>query len=199
MFIYRINESLTLQVLQLHHAKELYTLVQRSAVHLRQWLPWVDTTECVSDIEVFIKASQKQFANNYGFQAGIWHEEELIGVIGFHRINWHDRATCIGYWLAEEYQGNGVMTKACCALIDYALGPLALNRVEIRTAVENKRSRAIPERLGFTQEGCIRDAQWLYDHYVDHVVYSILAKEWPSQGAPHKITPKYEPRYNPQM
>jgi ribosomal-protein-serine acetyltransferase len=56
-----------------------------------------------------------------------------------------------------------------------------LNKVEIHCAVDNKRSRAIPERLGFTQEGIIRANQWLYDHYVDDVIYGMLASEWSEQ------------------
>jgi ribosomal-protein-serine acetyltransferase len=51
--------------------------------------------------------------------------------------------------------------------------------VEVRAAPGNRRSRAIPERLGFRQEGILRDAEWLYDHYVDLVVYAMLADDWP--------------------
>jgi ribosomal-protein-serine acetyltransferase len=63
-------------------------------------------------------------------------------------------------------------------LTDYAFNELKLDKVEIRVAVENKKSRGIPERLGFVSEGCIRQAEWLYDHYVDHIVYGMLAKDW---------------------
>jgi ribosomal-protein-serine acetyltransferase len=63
-------------------------------------------------------------------------------------------------------------------LVDYAFNELGLNRLEIRCATENTKSRAIPQRLGFKQEGTIRQAEWLYDHYVDLVVYGILASEW---------------------
>lgn len=55
---------------------------------------------------------------------------------------------------------------------------LKLNKVEIRAAIENKKSRSIPERLGFVNEGSIRQAEWLYDHFVDQIVYGILAIEW---------------------
>lgn len=72
------------------------------------------------------------------------------------------------------------MTKSCRALINHAFSELNLNRVDIRCAVENSKSRAIPERLGLRQEGVIRQAEWLYDKYVDHVVYGVLTDEWQS-------------------
>lgn len=70
------------------------------------------------------------------------------------------------------------MTEAVKVFVEHALVDLKLNRVEIRCAVENYKSRSIPERLGFTKEGLTRESEWLYDHYVDHVIYSMLASEW---------------------
>jgi ribosomal-protein-serine acetyltransferase len=102
----------------------------------------------------------------------------MVGGIGFHSLNWSAQKVEIGYWLAASMQGKGLMTKATVALITYAFQELMLNKVEIHCATGNMRSRAIPERLGFTQEGVIREAEWLYDHYVDLVVYGMLAREW---------------------
>jgi ribosomal-protein-serine acetyltransferase len=84
----------------------------------------------------------------------------------------------LGYWLGEEYQGKGLVTAACRALVEHAFGELGLNRVVISCATENEKSCAIPERLGFRREGIERQAEWLYDHFVDHVTYSALASEW---------------------
>ena len=53
-----------------------------------------------------------------------------------------------------------------------------VQKVEIWVAEGNGKSRAIAERLGFVQEGIIRNAEWLYDHYVNHVVYGVLRSEW---------------------
>ena len=73
------------------------------------------------------------------------------------------------------------MTKTVKALLQYAFETLKLHKVEIRVAEANHKSRAIPERLGFMQEGTIRVAEWLYDHYVNHVIYGMLVSEWRQQ------------------
>ena len=55
---------------------------------------------------------------------------------------------------------------------------LQLNRIEIRAAIGNVKSQAIPEKLGFAKEGCVREAEWLYDHYVDHIIYGMLKSDF---------------------
>jgi ribosomal-protein-serine acetyltransferase len=102
----------------------------------------------------------------------------LAGVIGYHSIDWENRSTALGYWLGMEFQGRGLATAACRALVSYAFEELGLNRVSIAYATENEKSCAIPERLGFRREGVQRQAEWLYDHFVDHAVYAALASEW---------------------
>ena len=70
------------------------------------------------------------------------------------------------------------MTAAVRALTDHALRAWELNRVEIGVASENRHSRAIPERLGFREEGTVRQAQRVGDRYLDLVVYGMLAEDW---------------------
>jgi len=101
-------------------------------------------------------------------------------------MDWANRAASVGYWLGEAHQGRGTMTKACSALTSHAFSGMGLHRIEIRCAVENRKSRAIPERLGFRNEGLIRDAEWLYDRFVDHVVYGMLETEWHSARTDHR-------------
>jgi len=126
---------------------------------------------------MWIQGALKQFADNRELHAGIWFEDNLAGVIGC-RFSWQNHSAVIGYWLGSEYQGKGLMTSACKTFLSHCFSALNLNRIEIRCAVNNNRSRAIPLRLGFRQEGIIKEAEWLYDHYVDHVVYGLLAREW---------------------
>ncbi|MBK3493661.1 GNAT family N-acetyltransferase [Viridibacillus sp. YIM B01967] len=178
MFTVKVDDDLKLKLLQEYDAAELFAVTKSSAVSLREWLPFIDSNESIADTQQFIRVSLKQFSNNDGFQAAIVFKEKIVGVIGFHQINWQNKSTSLGYWLSKDYEGLGIMTKSVRALINHAFLDLQLNRIEIRAAVENKRSRAIPERLGFTVEGISRQSEWLYDHYVDHTVYSILSEEW---------------------
>jgi ribosomal-protein-serine acetyltransferase len=173
-----IDHEVTLRLFEEADVAEIFALIDRNRAHLREWLPWVDYNTSPDDSLKFIRHSQQQYLNNEGFQLGICYQERLAGVIGYHAVNWPNRHVEIGYWLGAEFQGNGLMTRACRALVDYAFERLMLNRVAILCATGNARSRAIPERLGFTQEGIVRDGEWLYDHFVDLVIYSMLAREW---------------------
>jgi ribosomal-protein-serine acetyltransferase len=178
MFTYRVDAEIELRIFEDRHAEDLYNLTNLNREFLRQWLLWADDIRTVGDSRAFIRDGLKQFAENDGFQAGIWYDGELVGCIGFHRIGWFDRVTEIGYWLGAAYTGQGIMTRACAAMLDYAFNIYHLHRVVIRCAAGNSKSRAIPERLGFTQDGVMRDEIYLHGEYHDHVVYSILADEW---------------------
>lgn len=178
MFSHIVDEQIQLKLLQLQDAEELFEVTDRNRVHLRVWLPWVDGPRHPEDTREFIRGSLHAFAKNNGFQCGISYEGRLVGCIGLNGIDWNNRKTSIGYWLASEVQGKGIMTKSVQAVMDYIFHDLHLNRIEIRAGVYNRRSRAIPERLGFIQEGIIRDAEWLYDHFIDHAVYGMLKADW---------------------
>lgn len=173
-----VDDLLYLKSLELREAEPLMLLVDANRSYLRRWLPWLDVTKNIDEMITFVESALRQDASGLGFQAGIWYGGELAGIIGYHHLEWANRSTCLGYWLAERYQGHGIMTKVCRSMVEYAFDDWRLNRVEIRCAMENLRSRAIPERLGFKPEGVLREAEWLYDHYVDHVVYGMLAKHW---------------------
>ena len=183
MFALPLGNDAELRMLEMRHADELFELIDQNRFYLRQWLGWVDSTQTVADQRTFIRGVLQQFANNNGFQAGIWYSGALAGVIGFNYIDWHNSRTEFGYWLGAPFQGHGLITRACHTLIDYSFDELRLNRVEILCASGNTRSRAIPERLGFTQDGIIRQGEWLYDHFVDLVMYGMLADEWQERAS----------------
>ncbi|MCI0706521.1 MAG: GNAT family N-acetyltransferase [Ignavibacteriae bacterium] len=173
-----IDNELELRLLDESDAEPLFRLVDENRKHLREWLPWLDHNTRVEDTMQFLHSCRVQYDNQICFNASIRHNGAIAGVIGFHPIDWQNRSAMIGYWIAKQYEGKGMMTRACSALTTYAFKNLSLNRVDIRCATGNARSCAIPKRLGFRFEGTLRQAEWLYDHFVDLHVYSMLAKDW---------------------
>jgi len=178
MFSRRIDEELELRPVDERHAEELTALVRRDLGHLRPWMPWATERYSVEDAREFIRRQMRQYAEDMGFATLIFFRGRVAGSIGYNNIDWSNRKTDIGYWLGADFQGRGLMTRSCRALVEHAFRELRLNRVEIYCAVENVRSRRIPERLGFTQEGTHRQAEWVHDHFKDLVSYSMLAREW---------------------
>ncbi len=176
------SETFSLIPLELHDAESLFTLTEENREYLRRWLPWLDSIRRVEDTRAFIRAAKTQAFQNNGTQLAIRLNDQIVGIVGHHQIDCRNRLTSLGYWIGEGFQGRGLVTTACQTLVGHAFDDARLNRVEIRCAVGNHRSRAVPQRLGFRQEGLFRDAEWLYDHFVDHVVYAMLARDWTGSG-----------------
>lgn len=183
MLRFELTEDRSMRLLDSADADELFALIDANREYLARWMPFVGQTRSAADSLAFIHAAVRQHEENRSLQMAIIQEGRIVGVAGFHRIDWTARATSIGYWLAEAHQGAGTMTLAVRELVDYAIRVLGLHRVEIRAGVENRRSRAIPERLGFHEDGTVRAAERIGSRVIDHVIYAITDREWtPSHG-----------------
>ena len=169
-------DSLGIRPLEADDAAELYALVKANP-DLEEWMPWAAEQDLAAT-ERFIADAEKQLVGENGFQAAIEPEGRIIGVVGFHEVDWVNRNTSIGYWLAEAARGQGIMTAAVRALLDHAFYEWELHRVEIHCAPGNLPSRAIPERLGFREEARLRETELVGGRYLDSVVYGILEGEW---------------------
>lgn len=82
-----------------------------------------------------------------------------LGPVGLHRVEWTHRTAEVGYWTAAAARGRGLTTEAVGLMCAWALGPLGLQRIELRADVENAASQRVAEKLGFTREGVLRGAQ----------------------------------------
>lgn len=176
MFRFVVGDEIELRLHEERHLDELYTLVERNRTYLKEWLPWADQGR--EDVSDFVKKALQDFATGEAYQIGIWYRDRLAGSMG---LDAHNRMFCkmeIGYWISEELQGKGIVTRACWAMVSFAFAELKLNRVEIHVAVGNDRSCSIPERLGFTKEATLRKMGWHAGEHVDLVVYGMLAGEW---------------------
>jgi ribosomal-protein-serine acetyltransferase len=174
----KINENLRLELTAEKYAFALYHAVDKNRKHLSQFLPWVGNMQSVSDFDNYIKSCELLYRQGKEVSFVIISNEDAVGRIGLHYINTVNKNTAIGYWLTKNAEGKGIITKSCEAVINYGFRQLGLHRIEIKAAVENLRSRAIPEKFHFTKEGILRQAEFLNGKFLDIVLYSILKNEW---------------------
>lgn len=178
MFQIPINPYLSLRLLMKSNAQELFELVDQSKAHLAKWLPWARKVENVEEYQQLLPRWLADFAANRALHVGIFAQDQLIGIVGFHYFDQLNHQTSIGYWLGESFQGKGYMTMAVKKMLEIAFQQYDMNRVEIRCAVDNHRSRAVPVRLGFREEGILREVERIGEQYVDHVVYGLTKTDW---------------------
>lgn len=173
-----VDDGIELRRVSTADCPELYAAIDRNRSRLRNWLPWVTDTFQQSDLLDFVRQREIDNAARLSLTMNIWFQGALCGGIGLHAINQRDRSTSIGYWLDGAYEGRGIMTRACHAIVTEGFRHYGLHRIEIRCATGNSRSEAIARRLGFLEEGTLREAEWLYDHWVDLRVFSMLEQHW---------------------
>ncbi|HEY0546298.1 MAG TPA: GNAT family protein [Pyrinomonadaceae bacterium] len=174
MFHYQVDDDSELRLLEERHAESLLALIERN----RERHPEIPQLHTLEDARGYIRRDLDLFADNKGLGIGIWHRGKLAGAVRYHEIDWTNRSTELGYWLGADFEGRGLVTKACGVLLEHAFKELGLNRVVISCAAENTRSRAVAGRLGFTQEGVRRQAELVAGRFVDQAIYALLAYEW---------------------
>jgi len=169
--------SLKLRLLKEEDAEELFLSNDQNRGHLRQWMPWLEETKSPSELN-FIRRSLESATAGTQYSYALVLDDELVGVVAFNNIEKLNHCATMGYWLAKSKMGRGYMTAAVKALIDEGFQQLELNRIQARVATGNYPSQAVCDRLGLKKEGVLRQAEWLYDHYVDLTMNSILRSEW---------------------
>ncbi len=173
-----VDENISLEFLEAIHAESLYNLVNANRAYLKQWLPWVDHMQSVADFQQYINNCNKQAAAQTDFGYSIVIDKNIVGRIGMHHINLQNKIGEIGYWLADGLQGRGIVNKCCKTLIHHSFTVLGLNRIEIKCAVGNDKSKAVIEKLQFKPEGILRQAEWLNGKFIDLYLYAMIKEEW---------------------
>jgi ribosomal-protein-serine acetyltransferase len=174
----RINEQLQLRTYQPYDAPELYRCVDKNRAHLREFLPWVNTTLRAEHSLEFIRNALVQETAQQALTMGIFLNDQLVGGIGMYDWNHYLKKAQIGYWLDKNHEGRGLMLQCTTALITFLFHNVGLNKIEIHFLPYNTRSSELTKRLGAKVEGVLRDSILLNGAYEDVVVTGILRREW---------------------
>lgn len=173
-----IDEATLLRSYRPEDAAELFRAIYASRDHLRPWLSWVNHTTRQEHSLQFINQSLQELHEQQSLALGIFHHQQIIGGIGMHNREVHLKRVQIGYWIAKDFEGQGIITKCSLRFVDFLFEKLGLNKIELHFAVPNTRSAAVAQRLGAKTEGIIRAGCLVNGLPEDLVVTGILRSEW---------------------
>jgi ribosomal-protein-alanine N-acetyltransferase len=117
------------------------------------------------------------FEENKGIRWGI-ERKGLIGTIGYH--HWVKEAfrASVGYDLVASSRRQGFMTEALSEVLRFGFMEMRLNKVEAHVNLRNKASIRLLHKLGFRQEGVLRDETFFHGRFVDKICFGLLVREW---------------------
>ena len=145
--------------------------------------PLTDLSEAKRLIATF--ASWRQLPNP-GVRWGLQLKDQpgLVGSCGLFAWNRGWKKCSLGYEVAPELAGRGLMREALTAALDWGFGEgMQLHRVEAQVHEDNAASVALLQRLGFAQEGRQREVAFWGGRHHDLLQYGLLAREWASAAA----------------
>jgi len=164
----------------------VFAAVEESIEGLRQWLPWTDQHGAAEASEAFARRARARWELREDLTMAICRQEDgrYLGGSGLHRIKWDVPSFEIGYWIRSSEEGKGYVSEAVLALTRFAFESLAAERVFIRCAHENQRSRAVASRLGFLYEGTARNEIRLPNgDLTDMATYALTSSDWCQRGS----------------
>ena len=173
-----VDSNIKLDLLSEKYTEELFLAIDQNRAHLASFLPWVSNMLSIENAQNYIEYSQQLYHQGKEISFLILFDHQLIGRIGLHHIDDQNKNASIGYWLTQKFQGKGIVSAACKKIISFGFEKINLQRIEIKAAVNNTKSKAIPEKLGFKHEGILRQAEFVNHQFHDLSVYSILKHEW---------------------
>ena len=137
-----------------------------------------------AEAEALLAKIHRHFADKFGFQWGIERKSDgrILGTCTLFNVHAANMRAELGYCLASDHWKQGYMREALTALIDHAFGPMKLRRLEADVDPRNANSMRILDKLGFRQEGLLRERWNVGGEIQDSAFLGLLAHEWNERG-----------------
>ena len=166
-----IGEKCTLLPCEPADADALFEIIDLNRENFREFLGWLNTAKSAEDTRKFIECRVAEFQKREGAYFKIVVNGTIQGVISIQAVERAQHRAALGYWLSASLSGRGIMTEAASLITKYGFEEFGLHRIEIRCSTKNRASQRVAEKLGYTKEGVLKEAEFLYDHYDDQFVY----------------------------
>ncbi len=114
--------------------------------------------------------------NDYSFAIELIKTAQIIGVCGYNEIDWKNRNTELGMWIDKTHWNQGYGAEALKMLVDFAFDELNLHRVQLSYYTLNARGRRCYDKVGFQEEGVLKDFLYRHGKYHDKIIMSVIKK-----------------------
>lgn len=169
-----ITKQLILRLISNEESEQLQACVVDSP-SLHQWVDWCRADFTLEETERFILATRLNWVKSeaYGFGVFCRTSDKLIGMVAINELYHTFNMASIGYWIADDYQGQGFGVKAVNALIEFCFAQLKLTRVEIVCDPDNLASQKLAEACGGLFESRARNRFIFHGKPKTGLVYSV--------------------------
>ena len=171
-------DSYLIRQVNIEDTDNFFSLVDRNRKRLEDFFSGtVAKNKDIAATKIFIPEVIARAANRsyYPFVVTERPTQKLVGYIDIKNIDWNIPKAELGYFIDEQYEGRGILTKALSKIIAYCFDNLQIIKLLVRTHAENTGSRKVVEKNGFTVEGIIRnDYKTTNGKIVDLVYYGLL-------------------------
>lgn len=171
-FGHDLGDGLSLTLRDLSTVDDVLALVRRNLDRLRAGEPWAWDEQTAADTAWTTEQLLAKYSLDRAVPCVIRRDGAIVGAASLS-LDANLGTASLGYWIDAEHEGRGIVRRAAGRLLQVA-AERGSRRVEIRTATDNVRSRALAERLGFTIEGVLRSAMPLGPRRVDVAVYGLV-------------------------
>jgi len=176
-----VNETLMLRTYLEDDAAEHFDLINTNRKHLRAFLSWADAHNKVTQSLEYIRHTRQQQDTQQALMMGIFKDYRLIGEVAMHQWDYELKKAQIGYWIAKDAEGKGIMQSCLHRFFNYIFQTLDMNKLEIRFIPSNTRSAKIAERMNCKIEGVLRDSYFINGKLEDLVITGVLREEWKAE------------------
>lgn len=166
-----VTDTLSLRAVDERHVTELHQLVIKNQHWLQQSLSWPAEVSHEDETRRHVQGNVMLHQRGYAKMFLLFLHEEIIGVLSFNQIEPINKTAYIGYWIDESHNGQGLLSQALQAFMDYYARSGTVRRFVIKCRVANHKSNQVALRNGFTLEGCLKQAEFLNGSYDDQNIY----------------------------
>ncbi|EMD48691.1 acetyltransferase GNAT family protein, putative [Entamoeba histolytica KU27] len=172
-----VNDTIYLRQLIEGDEQEIFNTINQYRNELRTFLSFVDFVKDLSDSELFVKETLRNYQQKV-FSIRLYKNNEFCGLIGIQSTDFTNSCCEVGYWLSPKFQHHGIMTQSLRKMISFIFTELHFHRIELKVAITNQPSLNVCERLHLIKEGIQRERILLYGTYYDAQIFSILQSEY---------------------